>query len=317
MNKLNVKAKLQEASGAGTATDSIKDLLSIFVITYNRQKPLKETLLSLKSSSWSDCRITVLDNCSTDETSSVVHELIDDFPDLHYIRNITNIGLAANAVQPFLMSRTPYTWVLCDDDKMDFTQVGDIEEALRSRQPTLALVGGHPEMQRRGAQELSTPKALLESGVNYYRDNSFLPSTIYCTDFARSHLSACYRFCYFNYPHVALALAATAESKLVYVSKNRLVTPTVGTQSYSSSEQLLWWYELAQTVKDTTERQRLLTSQWEGPLDPSGLYGLLNTAIRLKMYRIALILLISFNFRILVSLAYMTVARLRGVRHST
>lgn len=317
MNNLNSETEPQRNIDVATATDSIKDLLSIFVITYNRQKPLRETLLSLKASSWACCRITVLDNCSTDATSLVVHEMIGDFQDLHYIRNITNIGLAANAIQPFLMARTPYTWVLCDDDEMDFTQVGDIEEALRTRQPTLALVGGHPEIRRRGAQELSTPLALLESGVNYYRDNSFLPSTIYCTDFARRHLCACYSFCYFNYPHVALGLAAADESRLVYISKNRLVTPTVGTQSYSSREQLLWWFELAQTVKDTTERKRLLTSQWEGPLDPSGLYGLLNTAIRLKLYRVAFRLVIAFNLRVPVSLANMILARLRGLKHST
>lgn len=309
MNNLN--------SDESKETSRIFEHLSIFVITYNRCVELLATLKQLRDSPWAKCKITVLDNCSTDDTMEVVRNIQQIFPALTYIRNDINIGPAANAIQPFLMSQTPYTWILCDDDELDFSQVADIEEALTSRRPRLAMVGGHPETHRRGAEGFATPQMLLDSGVNYYRDNSFLPSTIYETDFARQHVCDCYRFCYFNYPHVAIGLAAVMESQLVYVSKNSLVTPSIGTQSYSSRDQLLWWYELSQSIKDKKERKRFLTSQWKGPLDPSGLYGLLNTAIRLKHYRIALQLVRIFNFQVPVSIATMAISRLKGIRHST
>ena len=298
----------------GDCEIEIASCLSIFIITYNRKEPLRETLEMLKASPWLYCKITILDNCSTDDTSTMVAEVEPNFPNLNYLCNVTNIGLGANAIQPFLMSHTPYTWVLCDDDYLDFSHIEDVVEALRLQHAKLILVGGHPDEERFGSGQLATPQELMKVGVNYYRDNSFLPSTIYATEFARNHLAACYSFCNFNYPHVALALTAVQEALPVYVSRHRFVTPSIGTQSYSRREQMVWWYRLACTVPDQAERKRLLTSQWQGPLDPTGLYGIFNTALRLRLYNIALQLVFIFKGQVLSSFATMVRARMQGVR---
>lgn len=292
----------------------LSDLVGIYIITYNRSKQMSETIRNILNSPFSICNITVLDNFSTDNTFQEFERNFSNSPSVAYKRNVTNIGASANAIQPFLMSHTPYTWVLCDDDHLDFTRVEDVVATLRLQQAKLILVGGHPDEERFGSGQLATPQELMRTGVNYYRDNSFLPSTIYHTEFARKHLAACYSFCHFNYPHVALALQAVQEALPVYVSHHRLVTPTIGTQSYSRREQMLWWYRLACTVPDHAERKRLLTSQWQGPLDPTGLYGILNTALRLRLYNIALQLVLIFKGQVLISFATMVRARMQGAR---
>ena len=280
--------------------------VSIFIITYNRPQQLRETLSRLLGSPFAHCSITVLDNCSTDEACAAVQQEFLE-PTLTFHRNITNIGASANALQAFLMSRTPYTWVLCDDDLFDFSDVGDVEKILQDGAATLVMVGGHREDVRAGAGVTASPKQLMKLpvAVNYYRDLSFLPSTIYRTDFARAHIAAGYDYCRFNYPHMALGLAAVSTEAPVYVSRHRLVTASIGTQSYTRSAQLDWWYDLSLTVTDVEERRRVLTSQWRGPIDPSGLYGVLNTAIRLGRPGLALKIAALFRLRTLRSIGSM------------
>jgi GT2 family glycosyltransferase len=45
--------------------------LEIFIVTYNREKFLKQTLGFLVGSAVKDCKLTILDNCSTDNTASL------------------------------------------------------------------------------------------------------------------------------------------------------------------------------------------------------------------------------------------------------
>lgn len=298
-----------------TLVSDLEQHLSIFIITYNRAARLRETLEALAASPFARCRMVVLDNCSTDDTQGVVTMLSQQSANLEYRRNVTNIGLGANAVQPFLLSDTAYTWVLCDDDYFDFGQVDDVFDVMLSRSAKLLIVGGHAEPMRDGGGCTAKASTLVDKGLNYFRDTSFLPSTIYSTSFARGFITECYSFCAFHYPHMAIVLGAYREDVPCYVSNARLVTPSIGTQSYSQTSQMLWWFGLARTIGDRSVRRDFLASQFVGPLDRTGLYGLLNTLIRMKLYAKMLAILPLFNFRVIGAITRMIVARARGVRY--
>jgi hypothetical protein len=289
-----------------TAANGIEQQLSIFIITYNRASCLRETLEALAVSPFARCRMVVLDNCSTDDTPAVAAAATRHIPGMEYRRNVTNIGLGANAVQPFLLSETAYTWVLCDDD---------VCAALLKNEAQLLIVGGHAEPVRSGAGRTAGASTLIDQGLNYFRDTSFLPSTIYSTAFARTFLAECYSLCALHYPHMAIILGAHRADVPCHVSHNRLVTPSIGTQSYSQTSQMRWWFALADTIQDRSVRRNFLASQFEGPLDRTGLYGLLNTLVRMKLYAKALALVPLFNVRIIGSIVRMIGARARGVRY--
>jgi glycosyltransferase involved in cell wall biosynthesis len=293
--------------------EKIENVLSIFIITYNRSFELKRTLSELCDSQFSNCKITVLDNNSSDNTHSVFDEFFSEYINFHYRKNVTNIGLSANATQSFLLSKSKYTWILCDDDIYSFEKSGDVLKALLTVQPVIALVGGHREPIRASAGQTASAKVLMAAcpQLNYYRDISFLPSAIYLTDFALNNIAKCYDFSFFCYPHMALAFKAVEDNLPIYTSESYLVTPTYGTQSYTRVAQLKWWYGLSKTIKDPIESKRFLTSQWVGPLDPSGLYGLLNTTIRLKQYGIFFGLIVKFNYRVIHSIVVMMGNRVR------
>jgi glycosyltransferase involved in cell wall biosynthesis len=293
----------------------LPEILSIYVITYNRAAKLVQTLKDVIESPLGTCNITVFDNCSTDETQAEFQRNFSTRDNVRCIRNTVNIGAAANTILPLINSTTEYTWVLCDDDYLDFTSIADVVTQLQTKTLDLILVGGHSEDLRLGAGLSGTPRELMRAGVNYYRDTSFLPSTIYRTSFARRYIATCYSYCHFMYPQMALAFGAVSTGARTYVSQHRLVTASIGTQSYSAYQQLGWWFGLSETISDTNDRKSVLVSQWAGPLDPTGLYGLLNTAVRLRRFEIALRLIFIFNWRVLRAVWTMLRARARGVRY--
>lgn len=293
----------------------VRNLLEIYIITYNRSFDLVETVRGLLQSPFSVCNITILDNNSPDDTAEKLRSIVAENPQVRHVRNVINIGAGANAIQPFLMSGTPYTWVVCDDDYLDFSQTDDVLAALQAGLDKLVIVGGHAEPVRLGAGARTDPASLIGQGLNYFRDTSFLPSTIYSTAFARTYLAECYAFCALHYPHVAILLGAYREGVSCYVSKTRLVTPSIGTQSYSQTAQMRWWFGLADTISSRAVRRQFLASQFVGLMDRTGLYGLFNTLVRMRLYGKAFTTLQLFNFRMIGAFTRMIRARARGIRY--
>lgn len=186
----------------------------------------------------------------------------------------------------------------------------DVENALITQDADLIQVGGHSSDTQSCAGKTSSPRDLINSGNNYFRDCSFLPSTIYRTSFAQKNISQCYAYSYFMYPHMAMVIAAYREQARIYVSKELLVTPSMGTQGYSQNNQFEWWFGLSEAAGNSSIRNQMLTSQWVCPLDESGLYGLLNTAVRVEKYLCAIKIVIFFRFNVIGSISRMIVRRL-------
>lgn len=121
-----------------------KDKLQIVLVTYNRVKYLKRTLKQLlaEDSPVKDYAITVLDNASTDETSSLLKEYCLKYPNLTHIRRKINIGGDANICRAFeygVNSGKEYMWVLCDDDVYDFTHWEDVEKEINNKTDVICV----------------------------------------------------------------------------------------------------------------------------------------------------------------------------------
>lgn len=112
--------------------------LSICLITYNRSTYLRKTLTEFfTAADFSfDYEVLVCDNCSTDETSEVVAELMRDHPQLRYVRQTRNVGPEANLVAAFHMAEGEYVVYLADDDQL-------VPEAVAR---VLAYMDEHPDV---------------------------------------------------------------------------------------------------------------------------------------------------------------------------
>ncbi len=119
-----------EAPSLGSR-DVLADELELTLITYNRADALARTLEQLATSPFAACRLTVLDNCSTDGTAGGVRGLrAERFPELRVVRHARNIGAEANYLRALETMERPYGWVLCDDDDLDFSDCDDVIAAI-------------------------------------------------------------------------------------------------------------------------------------------------------------------------------------------
>ncbi|MBR1796753.1 MAG: glycosyltransferase family 2 protein [Clostridiales bacterium] len=90
--------------------------LEVYILTYNRADYLRESIGSVLASSFKDFTLTVVDNCSTDNTKEVV-EGFDDSR-LSYVRHPENIGGINNINSAIRMATADYIVLFHDDDKM-------------------------------------------------------------------------------------------------------------------------------------------------------------------------------------------------------
>ncbi len=92
--------------------------LSICIPTYNRYQHLTNCLNSIilnTNYQKEDIQICVSDNCSTDETESVVRDAQEKI-DIVYKKNKSNVGMARNFLEVVNMADGEYIWIIGDDD---------------------------------------------------------------------------------------------------------------------------------------------------------------------------------------------------------
>ena len=91
--------------------------VTIAIPTYNRaNKTLPQTLQSAIDQSYDNLQILVSDNCSTDDTESVVRSFGDR---VEYVRQSQNLGLNGNLNQCIDRANGDYVLLLHDDDLID------------------------------------------------------------------------------------------------------------------------------------------------------------------------------------------------------
>lgn len=201
----------------------IEEKLEIILITYNRSKDLENTLKQLLKSPFINCKLTVLDNCSDDETPQICSKYQELFPNINIIRHKLNIGANPNYLRAVETSNSAYTWILCDDDSYDFSDCSDVIDDINSEKSDVIIVTSHFQHGwERGLK--TTSKELIERGSRYYHTLSFMPAIIFRTDLYDSN---CIHKGYFNvhnlYPHFELINKSVEEDFTVYVSKKEIV----------------------------------------------------------------------------------------------
>ena len=174
----------------------MKTQLELFLITYNRREKCRQTLQAVlaENSPLKTLPLTILDNCSTDGTSEMLAEIAEEHSNIRFIRHEKNIGGNANIARAFEMASAPYVWVLCDDDKLDFSNWPECENLL-AQNPAAVVVANYSHPQK---------------GPEYlFRQLSFVPAAIYRTDLITSTVLINMHFNVANmFPQLAVAAAA-------------------------------------------------------------------------------------------------------------
>jgi glycosyltransferase involved in cell wall biosynthesis len=237
----------------------IEDILEIIVITYNRSSFFKRTLEQLSQSPFTACRITILDNCSSDDTRDVALKCSEAFVDLHVITHRINIGGNPNYLKAIELSSSEYTWILCDDDYQDFSGCYDVVKAIESNKFDLIAIGV-PDKADWPRGVATTVEKILEQGLDYHSRMTFFPAYIFRTSLFDSD---CFCWGYKNidrlYPQFEFLNKSIRDNFTIYLAVNKIV---IRNESCDHSFYPLVWYAswvtCCRTIPDTAIRYKAI-----------------------------------------------------------
>lgn len=226
----------------------IEDEMEIVLITYNRCKYLENTLKQFLDSPFKDCKFTILDNCSPDDTPEVCKKYQNLFSNIQIIRHETNIGGNANILRAVETSSSKYTWLLGDDDNYDFSESQDVIDAVCSNKydfiyvssPLLPTNKKNPSDKSlteilkekniiKGTSKQSTREIYVKELIDiikgkYFMDMAFISAYIFRTnDYDSDTLIKAYDNIPNFFPQFAYINKTVENNSFLYKSKNDLI----------------------------------------------------------------------------------------------
>jgi len=234
--------------------------LEIIIITYNRKYYLERTLKALGNSSFSDCKITVLDNCSTDDTPFVIDQAAQYLPYLENYRHRKNIGGDANILRAYEIATYPYLWLMGDDDIIFIEQADEVLRVCSDGKVDLINLIQAPF-------NVTQPTGLhsLQHYSRFYRylffQQSLITAVITKTSLiTSSSLEIAYRQITSCFPHLVFTNEAIERNGLIYFLDKPLVSrdePDISTLGQIDGLNLVWflrWCEACRIITDSRVR---------------------------------------------------------------
>ena len=267
----------------------IEEKLEIVIPTYNRGNLLDKTLNSLFNSPLKNCRITIRDNASRDNTPDVCEKYSKLFSNLCIIRNDMNIGGNANILRSYENVSYPYIWVLADNDTLNLDDCDEFISAIESNKYDLIICcsGDYvhqkydsPTFEDNGAYELI--KEYRDNDENYLENNaqdlalilkkyffmitSFIPSVVYRKPVINEEsIMKGYDYISLSYPHFPFILRALNENLLTYKTKKDLVLKEKNPDDWEISNYN--WYvryiRCALDIKDKKIQQYMVQCKYD------------------------------------------------------
>lgn len=232
--------------------------MEIMIISYNRARYLERTLQQLQNSPFRNCKITVLDNCSPDDTPQVCARYQAQFAQLKTVRHPKNIGLTPNYLRAVELSTSPYTWILGDDDIYDFSNCHDVIEAIENGDFDLISLGSASGVAW-NAGMVTTGQELVKRSSHYFYICSFVPSMIFKTELFDSEcLTKGYRNAANLFPHFEFLKKSVRDNFSIYIAKAQFIRRGGDENVLSNLHWLTAWVNSCGTVEDARLRRRLV-----------------------------------------------------------
>lgn len=196
----------------------MNDILEIFLITFNRRNHLKVTLDTIFSekSPLKKYSVKILDNNSNDGTMELCKEYEKKYNNFTYIKNNRNVGLAGNICKAMEQASKKYFWILCDNDKLDFSAWDEVESAMSNHQDLILVCKDYYEGKK--------GKAFDAFVLNQI---TFLPAGIYKSEHLTDNvMSYAIADTHTVLPHVPLGCAILNKGGSVSLISKSIVTLT-------------------------------------------------------------------------------------------
>ena len=247
------------------------EMIEIILVTYNRSRYLDETLGKLHKSPIADCKFTVIDNGSTDDTATICAKHAAFFPKFHVRRNPFNVGISGNYLRALETAASEYTWIICDDDDFDFSHFDEIVEAVTSRKYDIVSVGvpNHSVLPR--GTVIRAPDLIQDPRYNFFYTGSFIPCTIFRTSLVLPEMVL---KGYYNihtiFSNLFFFVYAVKQNALIYITKYDYIINRQENVGYRPLHLVIGWIMVANQVKLTDKpiAKAMMREMLGGPFYP-------------------------------------------------
>jgi abequosyltransferase len=139
--------------------------LSICIATLNRAAFIGATIESIIAQAADEVEIVIVDGASVDNTEEIVRGYQTDFPQLHYVRRDTNMGVDQDFAKAVELARGEYCWLFSDDDLMKPGAVLVVFEAIKRQYGLIIL---NAEVRNFDLSKLLEPRRLRLNADHIY-----------------------------------------------------------------------------------------------------------------------------------------------------
>lgn len=235
--------------------DKLAERIELFIFTYNRGAFLENTLKQLFAGPFSKCKITVVDNASTDTTADVCQRFGGMYANFRHVRHRANLGCSANYLRAVELARKMYTWVLCDDDSFDFSKASDVVEKIIEGKLDLISVGVHGHNLIGGTLTTARQLALTQE---FFLWHSFIASLIFKTEhFDSYNLTEGYHNADTLLPHFMFNVNMAIKDVSIYISKEKVISKG-NNFGYAPIQFLVGWLKGCNKIPDRALRKKCM-----------------------------------------------------------
>jgi glycosyltransferase involved in cell wall biosynthesis len=204
-----------------------KPILTIAIPTYNRPAYLLKTVDAIIPQLNEYTTLLIIDNHSDVSIETVLHDkyLIKDI-NIKVVRNITNIGGAANTLRCFEYCQTPYIWTLGDDDVPKINAVSIILDFIKDY-PDVIFFNFNCDLHLHKRNHTFFTVGLSDFVNNFdnYSNLLFISNNIYKHKSVISNIRFAYHYTYSAATQLAILIQSLKnEDSQVCFSKEKIVT---------------------------------------------------------------------------------------------
>lgn len=120
----------------------VKDMVSVIIPVYNGVAWIEECIESVRSQTWKEFEILVLDDQSTDGTTEVVKKLATEDDRIHLISRSSR-GVSSARNEGIVQSKGEYITFVDADDKLDVQMLETLVEYLQKENSDMVSCGYH------------------------------------------------------------------------------------------------------------------------------------------------------------------------------
>lgn len=121
--------------------ESKRPFISIILPVYGVENYIADAINDIRSQSFDDWELIVVDDCTLDKSIDIAKSLIEDDPRVRFVAHQHNQGLSAARNTGMQYARGDYLWIPDPDDRFDVHLLYDAVQSLQNHPADLLLFG--------------------------------------------------------------------------------------------------------------------------------------------------------------------------------